>query len=65
MLVVQVQGTPGIVHRAMLASLNAEAQLCLCQVAQGSGLGFLTLADGHHQRSICGRVTSHLAWMAQ
>lgn len=45
MLMIQVQSTPCIINRAVLASLDTEPQLCLCQVAQRSGLGFLTLAD--------------------
>ena len=44
MLVIQVESTPCIINRAVLASLDAETQLCLRQMAQRPGLGLLTLA---------------------
>ena len=44
MFVIQVESTPCIINRAVLASLDAETQLCLCQMAQRPGLCLLTLA---------------------
>ena len=44
MFVIQVESTPCIINRAVLASLDAETQLCLRQMAQRPRLCLLTLA---------------------
>lgn len=59
--VVQVESASGIIDGAMLPCLDAQTQLCFCQVAQRPGLALVALADGHHQGRVCGSVTRHLA----
>ena len=65
MLMIQIESTPGIINGAVLSSLYAQAQLCFCQVAQGSGLGPLALSDGHHQGGVGSSVASHLPGVAK
>ena len=65
MLMVQVQGTSGIIDGAVLSCLNAQAQLSFCQMSQGSGFGLLAFANGHHQGRVRGGITCHFARMTQ